>query len=133
MSKTLKPLLLPQLVEERRKRESMLSENDMELSPAYYTQNSSASDIPSPVTPTFSTRGHLRYPSSSSMDFSSTTSVTDSPSSPTFIANKSAKRALPDVQEEPQERDEDFQMFEYSDELYDCFCKFNPECVLEVH
>jgi hypothetical protein len=130
MSQKLKPLLLPQLVEERRKRESMQSENEMDISSSfYYTYNSSSSDIPSPTTPTFSTRGHLRYASStSSMDLSAnTTPATDSPSSPTFMnTQKSAKRALPDVQEEPQERDEDFDMFEDTDELYDCFCKFDP-------
>jgi hypothetical protein len=119
----LKPLLLPQLVEERRQRES-LAESEMDLSPAYYTHNSSATDLPSPVTPTFSIRGHLRYSSSaSSMDVSLNTPSTDSPSSPTFIALKTPKRPLPDVQEEPQEREEDFDMFDTAGELYDCFCK----------
>jgi hypothetical protein len=123
MSKMLKPLLLPQLVEERRQRESM-ADSEMDLSPIYYTHNSSASDIPSPVTPTFSTRGQLRYSSSaSSIDVSLNTPSTDSPSSPSFIALKSAKRPLPDVQEEPHERDEDFDMFDAAPELYDCFCK----------
>lgn len=118
-AKMLKPLLLPQLVEERRKRESMV-ESEMDLSSAYYTHNSSSSDLPSPVTPTFSTRGHLRYSSSaSSMELSPNTPA--SPSSPTFFL-KSGKRPLPDVQEEPQER-EDFEMADESGELYDCFCK----------
>lgn len=57
------------------------------------------------------------------MDVSLNTPSTDSPSSPTFIGLKSAKRPLPDVQEEPQERDEDFDMFNEAPELYDCFCK----------
>lgn len=116
MSPKLKPLLLPQLVEERRKRESM-SDSDMDLSSAsFYTQNSSASDIPSPVTPTFSTRGHLRYPSSAS-------SIESSPSSPTFIGTKTSKRSLPDVQEEPQEREENFDMFDDENDLDYCLCK----------
>ncbi|KAE9377781.1 hypothetical protein N431DRAFT_166172 [Stipitochalara longipes BDJ] len=120
MSPKLKPLLLPQLVEERRKRETM-AELEMDLSSSIYTQNSSASDIPSPVTPTFSTRGHLRYPSSaSSIDSSYHTSVADSPSSPTFIVSKTSKRSLPDVQEEPQERDEDLDMFDDAQEAYEC-------------
>lgn len=98
-------------------------ESEMDLSLAYYTHNSSATDLPSPVTPTFSTRGHLRYSSSaSSMDMSLGTPSTGSPSSPSFMGLKSAKRPLPDVQEEPQERDEDFDMFD-TGELYDCFCK----------
>lgn len=108
-------------------RESM-SESEVDLSSSFYTQNSSASDIPSPVTPTFSTRGHLRYPSSaSSVESSYHTSVVDSPSSPTFIVSKTSKRSLPDVQEEPQERDEDFDMFDDAHELYECLCKYCPE------
>jgi hypothetical protein len=123
----LKPLLLPQLVEERRKRES-IGENEMEISPAYYTHNSSASDLPSPVTPTFSTRGHIRYSSSaSSMELSPNTPA--SPSSPTFFL-KSEKRPLPDVQEEPQEREEDFDMVDEAGELYDCFCELKTLMLL---
>ncbi|CAL3967509.1 hypothetical protein PZA11_003793 [Diplocarpon coronariae] len=116
MPPQLKPLLLPQLVEERRKRESM-SDSDMDLlSASFYTQNSSASEIPSPVTPTFSSRGgHLRYPSSAS-------SVDSLPASPTFIGTKPSKRSLPDVQEEPQEREEDFDMLDEVDDLYNCLC-----------
>jgi hypothetical protein len=126
MSPKLKPLLLPLLVEERRKRESM-SETEMDLSSSTYTQNSSASDVPSPVTPTFSARGHLRYSSSaSSIESSYHTSVGDSPSSPTFIGSKTGKRSLPDVQEEPQERDEDFDMFDDANDLYECLCKYYP-------
>lgn len=124
MSPKLKPLLLPQLVEERRKRESM-SDLEMDLSSSLYTQNSSTSEVPSPVTPTFSTRSHLRYPSSaSSIESSFHNSVVESPSSPTFAGPKSGKRSLPDVQEEPHEREEDFDMFDDSDDLYDCLCKF---------
>ncbi|CZR59595.1 uncharacterized protein PAC_09489 [Phialocephala subalpina] len=129
MSPKLKPLLLPQLVEERRKRESM-SDSEMDFSSSFYTQNSSASEIPSPVTPTFSARGHLRYPSSaSSLESSYYNSAVDSPSSPTFVCSKTGKRSLPDVQEEPHdERDEDFDMFEDANELYDCLCD-SKECL----
>jgi hypothetical protein len=126
MSPKLKPLLLPQLVEERRKRESResISDSEMDLSTYCYSQNSSASDILSPITPTFSTLGHLRYPSSaSSIESSYHSSTNDSPSSPTVIGPKPGKHSLPDVQEEPHERDEDFDMFEEASELYDCLCK----------
>ncbi|KAH7407679.1 hypothetical protein BKA64DRAFT_427855 [Cadophora sp. MPI-SDFR-AT-0126] len=128
MSPKLKPLLLPQLVEERRKREST-SDAEIDLaSSSFYTQNSSASDIPSPVTPTFSTRGHMPYPSSaSSVESSFHNSTTDSPSSPTFIGTRASKRSLPDVQEEPQEREEDFDIFDDEDDLYDCLCD-NYQC-----
>lgn len=96
-----------------------MSEAEMDLSSSSYTQNSS-SEMPSPVTPTFSSRGHLRYPSSvTSVESSYHSSLNDSPSSPTFL--KTGKRSLPDVQEEPQERD-DFDMFEDGDDLYDCLC-----------
>ncbi|KAI9048692.1 hypothetical protein LZ554_007523 [Drepanopeziza brunnea f. sp. 'monogermtubi'] len=114
MSRKLKPLLLPQLVEERRRKAS-LSDPEIDLSSAsFHTQNSSSvSETPSPVTPTFSTRSHLRYPSTASIS-----SVESSPTSPTFVGNGTpSKRSLPDVQEEPQEREGGF----------DIFGRFNPQ------
>lgn len=122
--------------------------------------NSSCSDLATPLTPTFSHHGgnHLRYASStSSLDlqqsFSSTCS--DSPVSPaqqpqtappttapTTSAPPSIKRLLPDVQEEPLEREDN----EYDnrtmtkladdqfDNLYDCLCMTTlapPSVVLE--
>lgn len=92
-------------------------------SASFSTQNSSASDLPSPVTPTFSTKGHFRYPSSaSSIDSTYHNALVDSPSSPTFIV-KSGKRSLPDVQEEPQqEKEDDFDMIDDRDDLYSCLC-----------
>lgn len=127
---SLKPLLLPQLVEERRKKES-LADSEIDLAPSFcYSEKSAASEMPSPVTPTFSTRGHLRYPSSaSSIDSTFHVSSTEIPSSPTFIGPKTGKRSLPDVQEEPhdqeelQQREEEFDILEEVDELYDCLCK----------
>jgi hypothetical protein len=100
-----------------------MSEPESELSSSFYSQSST--DAPSPVTPTFSTRGHLRYPSSTSSAESSFTSsaLSESPSSPALAASKTGKRSLPDVQEEPQEREEDFDMLEDADESYDCLCK----------
>ncbi|TVY50051.1 hypothetical protein LOCC1_G000111 [Lachnellula occidentalis] len=129
MSSNLKPLLLPQLVEERRKRESIL-DSDMDVaSSSFYSQTSSTSEIPSPVASTFSNRGHLRYSSStSSIESTYQNPTTDSPSSPTFTISKTSKRSLPDVQEEPQERDEDFEMLDDASELYDCLCD-SQECL----
>ena len=124
MSPKLKPLLLPQLVEERRKRESA-SDTEMDLSSSYFYSQSSSNSVPSPVTPTFSSRGHLRYPSSaSSIESSYHSTLAESPSSPTFVP-KPGKRSLPDVQEEPHnERDHDFDMFkDVEDDLYDCLCR----------
>lgn len=128
MSPKLKPLLLPQLVEERRQRESILdTEMDLSSSSFYSQTSTTSSEVPSPVTPTFSRQGHMRYSSStSSIESTFHAALTDSPSSPTFVGSKSSKRSLPDVQEEPQERDEDFDMFddEADDDLYDCLCKW---------
>jgi hypothetical protein len=121
MSPKLKPLLLPQLVEERRKRESM-SDSEADLATAH-THTSSTSEAASPVTPTFSAR-HMRYPSSaSSIESTYHASVADSPASPCFMA-KASKRSLPDVIEEIQEREEDFDMFDDEGKLYDCLCKY---------
>jgi len=135
MSPRLKPLLLPQLVEEKRKLELELqqaAEDEHEHGPehavAYYTHNRSSPDIasPSPVTPT-SARAHSRFPGSAS----SLTSVSsDSPASPAqsvHPTNKSSKSQLPDVQEEPLEREEEDATVlpDYREPrpgLYDCLC-----------
>ncbi|KAK6600672.1 hypothetical protein H4I95_07654 [Botrytis cinerea] len=118
---------LPGHIAERKARES-LPELDMDLSCSIHTQNSSASELPSPVTPTFSTRGHMRHPSSASSIESQY--LYESPSSPTFTSHIAGKRSLPDVQEEPRcERENDF-VFEDDDdddipdcdELYNCLC-----------
>lgn len=107
----------------------MLSEaSEMDRSStSLHTETSSTSDVPSPVTPNYSSRGHFRYPSSnSSVESPFLGSTVDSPSSPTFSGTKASKRSLPDVQEEPQEKEEDFDMFDYSedhDRIYDCLCK----------
>ncbi|ELR07159.1 hypothetical protein GMDG_08286 [Pseudogymnoascus destructans 20631-21] len=118
----LKPLLLPQLVEERRKRETLVDEElNVSQSSGIY-EPSTPSDCPSssPTTPTLSKRGHVRYGSSvSSLDNSMHSPLTEIPSSPTFTAMKTSKRSLPDVQEDPLERDEDLDMFD--DDLHDVY------------
>jgi len=119
----------------------------------YYNpnSNSSASDLTSPVTPTFSHHGgsHLRYASStSSLDLqaaAASSTCSDSPVSPAqplqpshnATSTGSAKRLLPDVQEEPLERDGDGDAgLDFDDgqsaitmltddqmgSLYDCLC-----------
>lgn len=110
--------------------------------------NSSCSDLATPLTPTFSPHGghHLRYASStSSLDLQQSFSsiCSDSPVSPaqqpqtavpatapTTSAPPSIKRLLPDVQEEPLEREDneydDRTMTKLADDqfdgLYDCLC-----------
>lgn len=115
----------------------------------YYTHNSSSSDIDSPVTPTFSTKGHQRCSNStSSLDIPPLTALESpvSPSTPSGPAPSlgpalapapalvSSKRQLPDVQEEPAERDDHDRDTVVSDQfdLYDCLCTFpllRTECV----
>lgn len=128
MSPKLKPLLLPQLVEardQRRRWEVQTSSPQVEcdLSHVYYTTNSSSSDITSPVTPTFSAKGHYRFSSStSSLDLPP--QLQETPVSPTQSThpktNSATKRQLPDVQEEePMEPVQDT-VDHYG--LYSCLC-----------
>ncbi|KAI1097952.1 hypothetical protein F4804DRAFT_142872 [Jackrogersella minutella] len=127
MSPKLRPLKLPQLVEERRrKEEEEAAQRDMEVDVQYnfYTTDSYSSDATSPVTPTFSARGHLRYSSSTSSFDLATVASSDSPSSPTQTGQNSSKHALPDVEEEqePVEYEDSDSEFEDSSELYHCLC-----------
>lgn len=136
MSKMLKPLLLPQLVEERRKRESLQDltiSNDLETAISGYSNHSSIPSSPtSPNSPTFSMHGHLRYSSStSSLDASLQLPTTEALVSPTvaIVRVKASKRSLPDVQEEPHD-DQEEKYIDYNiltkDELYDCLCTNFP-------
>jgi hypothetical protein len=128
MSPQLKPLLLPQLVEERRKWEVQQVSPETDLSYVYYTTNSSSSDVASPVTPTFSPgKGHFRMSSStSSLDLPP--QLNENTVSPTqSVHTKPPMRLLPDVQEEPLELDNDNsnrKSLAPSDQfsLYDCLC-----------
>ncbi|KAK4245986.1 hypothetical protein C7999DRAFT_15830 [Corynascus novoguineensis] len=110
MSSGLKPLLLPRLVEERRK----LQEHDDDGEPPpslYYTHDSSSSDLtpPSPVPSTFSRNNHYRLSGSNSSLELISPPCTDSPASPTqsLHATRPSRSQLPDVEEEPLEREEE--------------------------
>ncbi|KAH6603783.1 hypothetical protein Trco_007229 [Trichoderma cornu-damae] len=118
MSPQLRDLLLPQLVQDRKSSamdESVLGLDASDLAYVYYTTNSSSSDVASPLTPTFSSRGvPLRYSSStSSLELPPqllSPLQQDGPASPVSqlaAASKSSIRQLPDVQEEPLEREEE--------------------------
>lgn len=128
--------------------EDQLSVHRLQL--ANLPLNSSCSDLATPLTPTFSHHGgnHLRYASStSSLDlqqsFSSTCSdspvspaqqpppqIVAPPTAPSTSAPPSIKRLLPDVQEDPLEReDNDYDHGSITkladdqlDGLYDCLC-----------
>ena len=98
--------MLPQLVEARSKEGgngAMDSSNPTALG-NHLSRSSTLSEYPSPTTPTFSLRGHSRLPSSAS----------SAPSSPNMRESiepfGSASRPLTDVKEEPQDKDEDYQM-----------------------
>ncbi|KAH8821231.1 hypothetical protein F5884DRAFT_816808 [Xylogone sp. PMI_703] len=85
------------------------------------------SENTSPVVSTFSLRSHLRHPSSTS---SIESPQLHSPTSPTFSTSnaKASKRSLPDVEEEPLERD-DFVMFDEDANVeWDCLCD-DPQCM----
>lgn len=128
MSPGLKPLLLPQLVEQRKQDEALqvqyVHKCTIDADPVptgmYSVDDASLSDTTSPVTPTFSQRGggHLRYSSSStsSLDLVLVPSCTDTPASPTPQTQVTSQghsapltsRLLPDVEEEDgYERDEE--------------------------
>ena len=92
------------MVEARKKDEAGMS------SPiSVVSQSSHVSDLPSPTTPTFSLRGHGRFPSSSS-SLASSPVVRES-----MDGFGSGKRPLTEVKEEPLERDDDFEMVDCSE------------------
>ena len=102
----LKPLMLPQLVEARSKEEENMAIDSPCSTPLGnpLSRYSIMSEYRSPTTPTFSLRGHSRLPSSNS----------SAPSSPNMRepieAFGTASRPLTDVKEEPQDKDEDYEM-----------------------
>ncbi|GAW15116.1 hypothetical protein ANO14919_045250 [Xylariales sp. No.14919] len=147
MSPGLRPLRLPLLVERRRKQEEAAavsiitscetadgdhsSYHQIRQHP-FAVPDTTSSGMTSPVTPTFSARGHLRYSSSmSSFDLALPPSCEDLPSSPT--QQTPSKRILDDVEEEEPFEYDRFNHYvrdarlAYDDEsepidLYDCLC-----------
>jgi hypothetical protein len=137
MTPKLKPLLLPQLVEQRLERQAemqhvngplaMASPDQGDLSYVYYTTNSSASDITSPVTPIFSPKGHQRFSSSTSSLELPIQPPMDCPASPEQVpATLSGLRQLPDVEEEPVDRGDDATTASDHFGLYSCLCTCCP-------
>lgn len=80
------------------------------------------SSTQSPITPTFSTRGHGRYSSSVSSLDAFATPLVEVPASPSFSGKLGGKSSLPDVEEEP-ERHEHFETFDDRYDVYDWSCK----------
>ncbi|KAI1258515.1 hypothetical protein F5Y18DRAFT_344330 [Xylariaceae sp. FL1019] len=161
MAPGLRPLQLPLLVEQRKQEAAALMASvDMHDSDASASHNqqlypqkqqtqhhqirqhdfvvveTASSDVTSPLTPSFSPRGHLRYSSSmSSFDLATPGSCEEVPSSPTQVMQTPSKRMLDDVEEEPFEYDRfarlnlDVQEIEVAYDgvseqfdLYDCLC-----------
>ncbi|KAI9696965.1 MAG: hypothetical protein M1836_004926 [Candelina mexicana] len=118
----MRPFLLPLLVEARKSSESTFTDTDFMDTSTYSASGpntssslSSPSELPSPVTSTFSTRGHSRYPSSSS-------SLASSPilhDQTDLLAAR--KRSLADVKEEPLEREESWETFAEPDSFSGSF------------
>lgn len=141
MSPKLKPLLLPQLVEQRKRSDSAswVSSPDPNVAGTwpyiFNAPSSSSSDITSPVTPTFSTRGHVRM-SSSSSSLDLPPLAQDGYVSPSLLSStltKASTRQLPDVEEEPLEKEHyqhiDDDVSDDDDDnfgLYSCLCE--PRC-----
>ena len=112
----LRPLRLPQLLEARGKDDANMSSPNSAAS-----QSPTVSDLPSPSTPSFSLRGHGRFPSSSS-------SLASSPVVRESIDSfGSPKRPLTEVKEEPIERDGDLEMLESSEADYENDRKSNRD------
>ena len=104
----LRPLRLPQLLEARGK-----DDTNMSSPTSVASQSPTVSDLPSPSTPSFSLRGHARFPSSSS-------SLASSPVVRESIDSfGSPKRPLTEVKEEPVERDDDLEMTDSSEADYE--------------
>ena len=107
MPRGLIDLQLPKLVEAAKKQEEEMildSPDSPGMGHALRNSRSSiSSELPSPTSPTFSARGHSRFPSSNS-------SLGSSPSPmlrESMDGYGTPKRPLTEVKEEPHERDED--------------------------
>jgi hypothetical protein len=102
----MKPLILPKLVAARNSSKSSL---DMVSDPASSVHSSadsgfySVSDCSTPPTPSHPSRGHFRFPSS-------TSSLSSSPPTYDPIEAPNASGKLPKLTEEPVEREDDYIM-----------------------
>ena len=77
------------------------------------TSSTSSAEIPSPTTPTFSSRGHSRFPSSSS-SLASSPIVRES-----MDGFPAQKRPLTEVMEEPHERESDYEIINTKEAIGD--------------
>ncbi|KAH0551385.1 hypothetical protein GP486_007400 [Trichoglossum hirsutum] len=120
----LRPLILPQLVEAQARQPGLNSDYDIEspeLSASLRTQNSSASEFPSPITPNFSARCRQSSSSSSPKDAMHLSGFKTNACHDRFDSFGSAKSYLPDVEEETLEVNDDEHYDLFSGPL-DCSC-----------
>jgi hypothetical protein len=92
----MKPFILPQLVAARKSSRSSFETYDLSSS-----VHSLASECSTPPTPCFPSRGHFRYPSS-------TSSLSSSPPAHDSLEIPNASAKLPKLTEEPVEREEEY-------------------------
>ncbi|KAH7389297.1 hypothetical protein DE146DRAFT_159293 [Phaeosphaeria sp. MPI-PUGE-AT-0046c] len=110
----LKPLILPKLVAARKSSQTSLNMSAEPTSSVYSCADSgfySASECSTPPTPSKLSRGHFRFPSS-------TSSLSSSPPTHDTIEPPNSSGKLPKLTEEPVEREYDYG----NDETYRCSC-----------
>lgn len=98
----LKAFMLPQLLEARKREQDEVDSPVSTGHSQHLSRSSTLSDSTSPTSPASSARGHSRFPSSNS-------SLTSSPTMRESVDGY-GKRPLTDVREEPQDKEEDYEM-----------------------
>jgi len=119
--------MLPKLIAARKSSQTSLNMSSDPASSIYSSTDSgfySASECSTPPTPSYPSRGHFRFPSS-------TSSLSSSPPTHEIIEAPNSSGKLPKLTEEPIEREYDF----VNEESYRCSCKslmssLNPVAIL---
>ena len=114
----MRPLIFPNLVASRRPSKICTDMPADPVASVYSCTDSGfysvSSDCSTPLTPTFSSRGHKRYPSSNS-------SLSSSPPTHDFIEIPNGSGKLPKLTEEPIEPETEFVMLD-AESLSPCLC-----------
>ncbi|KAF2840848.1 hypothetical protein M501DRAFT_1010040 [Patellaria atrata CBS 101060] len=118
----LRPLQLPRLVAAKYSSntpvDDLVSSQLTTLTHSSDSSPSVASECSTPLTPTFSTRSHMRYPSS-------TSSLSSSPPIYDHVEHNGSTNKLPGVMEDPMEVDDEFVVLEHRDRDFEytpCLC-----------
>ncbi|KAH8730047.1 hypothetical protein GQ44DRAFT_607176 [Phaeosphaeriaceae sp. PMI808] len=114
----LKPLMLPKLVAARKSSQTSLNMFAEPTSSIHSSADSgfySTSECSTPPTPSMHSRGHFRFPSS-------TSSLSSSPPAHEIIEPPSSTKKLPKLTEEPIEREYDYG----NEDPYRCSCDVDP-------